>query len=145
MLQDRRTTPRRFVNSAAKMRFDGSLLAQPHWPLSILATYVMLAIAAVIGTVVAGWSWFFAGRCAGRRDGCVRAAAHGLRLYLRTQSRIRGIEQAKRPRVGGTRRACVTAFNECFAQPVAHPRLNRISPVFGRYLLEISARAREVP
>lgn len=43
------------------LRFDGSLLAQPHWPLAIIATYIMLLIAAAIGTVVAGWSWFFAG------------------------------------------------------------------------------------
>jgi hypothetical protein len=43
------------------LRFDGSLLAQPHWALAIVATYIMLLIAAAIGTVVAGWSWFFAG------------------------------------------------------------------------------------
>jgi hypothetical protein len=42
-------------------KVDGSLLAQPHWPQAILATYVLVFAAVVVGTVLAGWTWFFAG------------------------------------------------------------------------------------
>jgi hypothetical protein len=42
-------------------KVDGSLLAQPQWPQAVLATYVLILVAVVVGTVLAGWSWFFAG------------------------------------------------------------------------------------
>jgi hypothetical protein len=46
-------------------RVDGSLLAQPQWFQAILATYVMFLVAVAIGTILAGWTWFFAGLFAG--------------------------------------------------------------------------------
>jgi hypothetical protein len=46
-------------------KVDGSLLAQPQWPLAILATYVLLAGSVMIGTVLGGWTWFFSGLFAG--------------------------------------------------------------------------------
>jgi hypothetical protein len=42
-------------------KVDGSLLSQPQWPQAILATYVLILGAVVVGTVLAGWAWFFAG------------------------------------------------------------------------------------
>lgn len=50
-----------WVGIPAEPKYQVSLLQQPAWPLGILATYVMLACAVVIGTLIAGRSWFFAG------------------------------------------------------------------------------------
>jgi len=41
--------------------FEASLLQQPHWPLDVLGTYVLFAVCVVLGTLIAGWTWFFAG------------------------------------------------------------------------------------
>ena len=46
-------------------KVDGSLLAQPQWPLAIVATYVILFATVAIGTALAGWTWYFAGVFAG--------------------------------------------------------------------------------
>ena len=74
----------------AERGFQGSLLAQPNWPLALLATYLMLGVAVVIGSAIAGRAWFFGGLFAATiglmalsiRGGPVRyvlfdAAAHG--------------------------------------------------------------------
>ena len=78
--------------------FEASLLQQPNWGLAIIATYVMLVCSIVIGLLVAGRSWFFAGLFSGAiglmalsaRGGPMRfvlfdAAAHGAaqRVFLR--------------------------------------------------------------
>lgn len=42
-------------------KVNGSLLGLAHWPVAILATYVLFVIAMVIGILVGGRSWFFAG------------------------------------------------------------------------------------
>jgi hypothetical protein len=41
--------------------FEASLLQQPKWPVDLLATYVLFGVCVVLGTIIAGWSWFFAG------------------------------------------------------------------------------------
>jgi hypothetical protein len=82
-------------------KVDGSLLAQPQWPLAILATYVLLLASVAVGTILAGWTWFFSGlfvgaltlvtlaiRCGAMRFVLFDAASHGdvkgifLRLLL---------------------------------------------------------------
>src|SRR5665213_2669469 len=41
--------------------FEGSLLGQSNWVLSYITICIMLVIGALIGTIVAGRSWLFAG------------------------------------------------------------------------------------
>ena len=41
--------------------FEASLLQQPHWVVDVLATYVLFIVCLILGSIIAGWSWFFAG------------------------------------------------------------------------------------
>ena len=49
------------VNVPAEPGFQGSLLQQHNWFLAIVATDVLLACSIVLGSLIAGRSWFFAG------------------------------------------------------------------------------------
>lgn len=51
----------RALSIPSETGFEASLLQQPHWQLDLLATYVLFAVCIVLGTIIAGWSWFFAG------------------------------------------------------------------------------------
>jgi hypothetical protein len=87
-----------WLHIPAEPGFQASLLQQPNWPLAIGATYVMVAAAVVIGTLIGGRFWFFAGlfsatiglMALSARGGPMRfvlfdAAAHGAaqRVFLR--------------------------------------------------------------
>jgi hypothetical protein len=41
--------------------FEDSLLQQPHWPLVMLSEYVLFVVCLLLGTLIAGWTWPFAG------------------------------------------------------------------------------------
>lgn len=41
--------------------FGASLLQQSHWPVDLVVTYVLFEMCLILGSVIAGWSWFFAG------------------------------------------------------------------------------------
>jgi hypothetical protein len=45
----------------AEFGLQDSILQQASWPLDILAIYVLLAVSAVLGSIIAGRSWFFGG------------------------------------------------------------------------------------
>jgi hypothetical protein len=51
----------RVLRIPADRGFEASLLQQPHWPLDLLAVYVLFGVSLLIGTLIAGWTWFFAG------------------------------------------------------------------------------------
>jgi hypothetical protein len=51
----------RALSIPSETGFEASLLQQPHWQLDLLATYVLFVVCLVLGTIIAGWSWFFAG------------------------------------------------------------------------------------
>lgn len=70
--------------------FEASLLQQPNWLLDFVATYVLFGVCLIVGTLIAGWTWFFAGLFAANvgliafsaRGGSIRyvlfrAASHG--------------------------------------------------------------------
>ena len=41
--------------------FEASLLQQSHWPVDLVVTYVLFEVCLILGSLIAGWSWFFAG------------------------------------------------------------------------------------
>lgn len=41
--------------------FDASILQQSHWPLAMIAIYVLLAVCLALGTLISGRWWFFGG------------------------------------------------------------------------------------
>lgn len=45
----------------AESGFEDSLLQQPHWPVVMLSEYVLFAVCLILGTLIAGWTWPFAG------------------------------------------------------------------------------------
>lgn len=51
----------RALSIPAEKGFEDSLLQQPHWPLDLLADYVLFGVCLLLGTLIAGWTWFFAG------------------------------------------------------------------------------------
>ena len=51
----------RVLGIPEQMGYAASLLQQSHSPLDLLATYVLFGVCLVLGTLIAGWTWFFAG------------------------------------------------------------------------------------
>lgn len=74
--------------------FEDSLLQQPNWPLGLFAIYIMLLAAIVIGTLIAGRFWFFAGLFTATAGLTALSGRGGPMRYVLFAAETRGTGQA---------------------------------------------------